>query len=166
MLLLLGAARKNPRGASLHSSLLGTRISKTLRAARGGGGHGCITSILVACSGVRQYSIDDIVCERGSRGDISLMILMCRAMICGMSCRNLWRSLVGAGSWTSNEVRVALFILATPSKGNLGMWNSLSSGSISQFSPDTNQMFCVLRNCSRHHSRARDAHSLVDLTLY
>jgi len=97
---LLGAARKNPRGASLHSSLLGTRISKTLRAARGGGGHGCILSILVACSGVRQYSTDDIVCERGSRDGISLMILMCRAMICGMSCRNLWRSLVpGAGSF-------------------------------------------------------------------
>eukprot|EP00984_Skeletonema_dohrnii_P004052 scaffold1397_cov124-Skeletonema_dohrnii-CCMP3373.AAC.3 len=89
-------------------------------------------------------------------------------MKCGMSCRNLWRSLVDAGSWTSNEVRVALFILATPSKGNLGMWNRCHPGlSISQFSPDTiNQMFCVLRNCSRHQSRARDAHSLVDLTLY
>jgi len=76
VLLLHGAARKNPSGASLHSSLLGTRISTTWRAARGGGGHGCITSMLVACLGVKQYSMDDIACERGSRGGLSRGVLI------------------------------------------------------------------------------------------
>mmetsp|Transcript_22411 Transcript_22411/g.33971 ORF Transcript_22411/g.33971 Transcript_22411/m.33971 type:complete len:84 (+) Transcript_22411:336-587(+) len=66
MLLLHGAARKNPGGASLippNRSWLETSISMSRGdEACGGGGHDCISSMqTIVCLGVRQYSVDDIL---------------------------------------------------------------------------------------------------------
>lgn len=82
LLLLQGAARKNPRGASRRSRA-GARTSSITPwiEALGGGGHGCIKSSMPAiacCLGVTQYPVDDIFvgCGISSRERFSIFWLL------------------------------------------------------------------------------------------